>query len=361
MALVRLAARDPGGANVLASFLERHAASVPCDVWTLPRATPVFVGLGFQPREFAETVAPGALGAAWHEHPAQFLITDTSHYGAFEPLLWDLARTAGVRSLAVLDAWGNLPARFARGRPDFVGAVDAGQVEELTGLGFLRQEVVLTGHPWLSSLLARRDRLLAEIEPAQTPPGVKALFISESIAKDVAAGENAPFGFDEFDAFSLLHRAAAQAARTGRAVHLAIKFHPYEDPAAFLGRLRHLPTVRGLTVLPLERAAEPHRWVLWADLVAGVSSTLLLEAIILGKPVISLQPGLIREDTFVASQRGFTEKLTDPTPAVARLTELIQSAPARAALWERNAAFLSSLPADSSAAILHLIQRHLDP
>jgi hypothetical protein len=342
---------------MLAAFLARHGARVPFDVWALPRATPVFARAGFAPRGFAEAFDPAVLRAAWQASPARFLVTGTSHYEAFEPLLWGLARDTGAESLAVIDGWSNLPLRFAAGRPDFVGAVDLGQIEELVALGFRRERTLLTGHPWLSLLIAERSRLLAETPPAVTGPGVNLLFASEALAGDVAKRVNVPYGFDEFDAFALLHRAARQVVQAGRRVNLAVKFHPYEEPAAFLTRLGGLPLMDGLTVLPLEPTVKPHPWVLWADLVVGITSVLLLEAIVLGRPVISVQPGLAREDTFIASHRGFAEVLTDPEGAVGRLAELIGSGEGRQAVRERNAGFLATLPGDGSAAILDLLQR----
>jgi hypothetical protein len=357
MALVRFAARDPGGANVLAGFLSRQAGGLSFDIWTLPKATPVFESAGFRCREFSENFEPVIVREAWLQLPVHKLITGTSHYAAFEPLLWDLARASGCASLAINDAWANLPARFQAGRPDFVGALEEGQRSELEALGFRPEQIIVTGHPWLGSLLENRRQNLAANEPPPRRATVQALFVSECIASDVAQGVNAPFGFDEFDAFAVLHRAAMQAAHAGISVELAIKFHPYEDPAPFKSRLRGLPSAPGLVVTTLDRSAKPYPWILWADLVAGIGSMLLLEAMVLGRPVISVQPGLMREDTFIASRRGFARTLTHPETAVQELTHLLTSAESRKTVRACNQGFLQTLPCDPYGAIREWISR----
>lgn len=355
MALVRFAARDPGGANGLAGFLTRHAPKLNFDLWTLPKATAVFARAGFIGREFPEDFTKATVVDAWQRLVPAKVVTGTSHYAAFEPLLWQLAREQGCPSLAVNDSWANLAPRFQWGKPDWVGAVDAGQVAELMALGFGREQIIETGHPWLALLLERRQAILSEPLPASPGPGVRVLFISESISSDVAQGVNAPFGFDEFDAFALVYQAAFEVGTPDFPVELAIKFHPYEDPAPFLTRLQKLPRKAGLRVMPLERQAQPLPWVRWADLVTGISSMLMLEAIVLDRPVLSVQPGLRREDTFIASRRGFAELLTEPAPALSRLQTLLADPEVRRLTVQRNQKFLETIPRDPFGRILDWI------
>ncbi len=359
MAHLRFAARDPGGANVLAGFLAGQRAQFSFDVWTLPRATAVFDRAGINCIEFPEAFEETDIRHRWNQQPAAALVTGTSHYAPFEPLLWKIAREKGVPSLAVNDTWANLASRFASGKPDFVGAVDAGQLGELKALGFAREQMFVTGHPWLASVMSHRKELEAKIEAPRREAGVKVLFVSEPIASDVAAGVNEPFGFEEFDSFALLHRAAAAVATPEKPVTLAIKFHPYEDAPAFTRRLEQLPGVSGLNVCPLGRAEKPHPWILWADLVTGVSSMLLLEAIVFGKPVVSIQPGLQREDTFIASCRGYADIFREEVSAVREVQSLIRDQDLRKRTAERNRGFLKTLHPHPGEAIRDWIQQRI--
>lgn len=356
--LVRFAARDPGAARVLACFLDEWRApnAIEVEVWTLPRATSVFTEIGCRTREFPEDFAADALAEAWRARPAAVLVTGTSHYAPFEPALWDLAHRYGCPSLAVIDQWTNLARRFPAGRPDVIGAIDERQAEELRTLGFADAEVVVVGHPVLA-------RLAREHEPAPAGPGadgpVRVLFASERIAQDVAEEVNAPYGFDELDAFRVLQRGACRAATAGVEVAIAVKPHPYEEPALFQRRAAELPAPPGLTVRHLEPGEAPYPWLRWADLVVGIGSVLLLEAIVLGKTVLSLQPNLAREDTFVAAQLGFARTLTDPDEGERAVFALIVDPAERERERARHAGFIRMIRGDRTAALDAWIRRGL--
>jgi hypothetical protein len=354
---VRFAARDPGGANVLAATLQAAGPRLPFtyDIWTMPRATPTFTRLGLPTRELPEDVPLSTLADSW-PRPArpQVLVTATSHYPGFEPALWSLAGAAGCPSLAVLDSWVNLGERFRHGRPSAVGCIDDEQAAALAGLGFSPPQLVRTGHPWLS-LLARA----APVPPRSPTAALVVLFVSEPIASDVAAGVNSPFGYDELDAFAVLHSACAQRARRGRAIDMRIRFHPYEQPDVFRERVAAWPAVPGLRVVSVP-ASEPAPLSLAdADVVAGIGSILLLEAFAAGRPVVSLQPGTRRGNIFVAGQRGVTPTVEDPARAEAILGPLLDEDAARQALVERQRAFLESVSGDASGAVRAWIEGHL--
>jgi hypothetical protein len=352
MAHVRFAARDPGGANVLMGFLSgrRGDALFTFDAWSLAQASPVFRRGGVEPREFADELSADVLDRAWAEQPADVLVTGTSHYAPFEAYLWKSARRRGCPSLAVNDAWVNLPRRFAVEKPDYVGAVDAGQVPELVAMGFDAGRVITTGHSWLAGLLSRQDTRRDIVAP-ERDGDVHVLFVSESIASDVARGVNAPFGFDELDAFGVLHAAAVSAAAAGLTVRLAVKFHPSEDPTAFLARLAELERPPGLSIRTILGNETPYPWVLWSDLVAGVGSMLLLESIVLDRPVVSLQPGLTREDTFIVGRRGLAPTLTDPVEGRRTVSELLLDPATRRTLLERERRFVELIPPDPVSPI----------
>jgi hypothetical protein len=361
MAHVRFAARDPGGANVLMGFLSGRRGDAPFtfDAWSLAQASPVFRRGGVEPREFADGLPAEAIDRAWAEEPADVLVTGTSHYAPFEAYLWRSARRRGCASLAVNDAWVNLPRRFAVEKPDYVGAVDAGQVPELVALGFDSGRVITTGHPWLTGLLARCQDVRRAIVPPERDGDVHVLFVSESIASDVARGVNAPFGFDELDAFGVLHAAAVSAAAAGIPVRLAVKFHPSENPDAFLARLAKLERPHGLSIRTILGNETPYPWVLWSDLVAGVGSMLLLESIVLDRPVVSLQPGLTREDTFIVGRRGLAPTLTDPAEGRRIVSDLLSDPAARRALLERERRFVELIPPDPVSPIASWIGAHV--
>lgn len=358
MSRIRIAARDPGAALVLAPVAQRASESHELDVWGCPKAAEVFRREGLDVRRLDDPPAYAQLERLWEESPASLLLTGTSHYAPLEPYLWEIARKRGVPSLALLDGWSNLERRFEGGRPDHVAALDAGQVAELEALGFDPERILVAGHAWLRHIGQRRASGLAEERCAERSADLQVLFASEPIAADVRGGFNADFGFDEWDAFHYLWRACERVAGPERRIEIALKFHPYEDPegsrARFSRRLAGLRSAH-LTATLLPPTAEAHPWVLWSDLVCGIGSILLLEAIALGRPVVSIQPGCLREDTFVASRRGYAIRLLRDEQ-MTQLVELLASPERRAEELRRNRSFLETVPRDPEERILAWIR-----
>lgn len=346
MAVLRFAARDPGGANVLAALVGEAPPSMTCDAWTLPRAERLRSALPQAAMTFDDPPSAGALAEAWDRSPADALVTGTSHYAPFEQTLWQIAAARSVPTLAVLDQWMNIGTRFAEARPDFVTSLDPDQRPELLALGFPEDRIIDMGHPWLARIAAEGPAAARD-----SSGGVRVLFASEPIREDVAKGVNAPFGFDELESFMLVHAAAATVAQSGMPVTLVAKCHPYEDAGAFAARLEGLPPTPGLTVHVRDGAASALDEIEQADLVAGISSMLLIEAMVLGRAVVSVQPRLSREETFLPSIRGAARTLTDPVSARTTLTELIAGDDARSRERARHAPFVRAVAGNPSDAL----------
>lgn len=356
MARIRFAARDPGGANVLVPVIQRLASGHSVDTWALPVAATVFERNACLCRRFDDPPSVARLVAAWEKLPADVLVTGTSGYAPFESALWSAGRERGVPSLAVIDAWCNLGVRFRDGRPDAVAALDARQAQELRNLGFAADQVIVAGHSWLNQFCRRCEAIIAA--GAAEPHGstVQVLFVSEGFAQDVARGVSVGAGFDELDSFRMLWRVAAAAATAEQPVAIVIKFHPYEDPQRFLQMLGELPPRPHLSVRALPLKTMPYPWVLWADLVVGLTSALLLESIVLDRPVISVQPGLNGDDIFVPSARGHARTVRTESEA-AELGDLIASASRRAATLAANRRFLDDLPPEPERTITDWVLR----
>ncbi len=348
MAVLRFAARDPGGANVLAALADNWTfAPLTTDGWILPRAERLRAAIPDRTTIFKESPSLELLEESWGRCPAEVLVTGTSHYAPFEQTLWNIARKRGVPSLGVLDQWMNLGPRFSQATPDYVAALDTLQRSELIALGFPSDRVILLGHPWLSRLSASSQQADRTASNA-----IHVLFVSEPIRNDVEQGVNMPFGFDEFDAFRIVHAAAAAAARGGHQVVLGVKCHPYEDLAEFEAHTSQLGAVSGLTLRLFDRAATGLQAAAWADVVTGISSMLLIEAMVIGRATISVQPGLSREETFAPSARGAARTLTDTTQALEVLTELITDNSARHTERARHDGFVRDIAVDSRAVFI---------
>jgi len=86
---------------------------------------------------------------------------------------------------------------------------------------------------------------------------------------------------------------------------------------------------------------------------------LLLESIVLDRPVVSLQPGLTREDTFIVGRRGLAPTLTDPAEGRRVVSGLLTDPAARRSLLERERRFVELLPPDAVSPIASWIGAHV--
>ena len=348
---VRFAARDPGAANLLAGLLcePRLTVDWECDLWVTSNVVSYFDQAGLPVRIFERPPSFPEMSAEWCASPVDALVTGTSHYEPFDDLLWRAARVTGTPTLAAIDYWSNLARRFPTIRPDSIGVIDPAQEADARKIGF--EDVVITGHP---SLVA-----IQPVPPRSAGNAVSVLFVSERIAADVAEGVNDSYGFDETDSFRLVMEAAESAAAAGQPVELTVKFHPYNDADAFcdavgaggLSDRVNLTWVEGRQpIAPLIKAS---------DIIVGISSVALVEASLMGRVVISVQPGLTREDMFVPGQRGFADTLIEPVQAVTRLSDLMCNPATREAARKKLSDFRSPLSSPADAPIQSWLKRVL--
>jgi hypothetical protein len=86
---------------------------------------------------------------------------------------------------------------------------------------------------------------------------------------------------------------------------------------------------------------------------------LLLEAMVLGRAVISVQPGLIREETFAPSARGAAITVTARDAGVDTIAELIVDAAKRSREVLRHAPFVREATVDGRSVVQEWIRGQL--
>lgn len=211
-------------------------------------------------------------------------------------------RRLGVPTLALLDHWKNLD-RFQdrngdgfRHAPDILGVMDRATGRVLEHLGLEKDRIRVVGHPYLEEIYRARKRLLAGdwVVSLRRRIGVPreamlVLCCSEMLhvhGPDVSCThrckplfQNVASGGSALDAVRL---AAEQASEwSGRPVVVALRPHPFE---------RRLSAVTSEPRIPLldDRICSDMEAVAAADVVAGLTAMPLIQAYVLGKPVISL-------------------------------------------------------------------------
>ncbi|MFK7941514.1 MAG: hypothetical protein AB8B85_01155 [Paracoccaceae bacterium] len=205
------------------------------------------------------------------------------------------ARARGIPLVHVLDNWSSYGHRLCKadGSP-LIPAIyavmdDLARSEALTE-GVPAGIIEITGHPDLARLDAEAKGMATC--SARQPGDVRVLFVSEPARSDSGAAQDpGSRGYDEDGVTAAFVEALTSTAPLGCSVQVAP--HPREDRSVVADRWARLagtyPGAWTWDMVPADGVrVSLHR----ASHVAGMSSILLYEAWLLGKPTASLQPGL---------------------------------------------------------------------
>lgn len=273
------------------------------------------------------------------------------------------ARRIGTPSLGLLDFWSNYVDRFgdAQGRlvyvPDLIAVMDETARAEMIDLGFDPERLVVTGQPAFDDLpliregfnTSRRRQIRHELGAA---PGAKLVtFASQPMAAVFGASPMSRryLGYTEHDVLRALIHALEGVTERGVGIVLAIVPHPREDPRGLRALTSHeIDIVVSRTHLPLEV-------LMAADLVVGMNSIVLMEASYLGCLTLSLQPGLLGNDTLPTNRLGVSKAVYDAADIDSAVLDLLLDRAIRRRLRERVAGF--RVDGDAAERVAELIHQ----
>ncbi|MBI4239280.1 MAG: hypothetical protein HY696_12805 [Deltaproteobacteria bacterium] len=287
------AANNPGGLRALLPVIPHfpaHQLWIPTALQPLVNTEAIVV----RPID-PETSAQSVLEQLHALHPAT-LVTGTSvvtaHGGDYENQLRIAARTLGIPSVAILDHWCNYSARFTTrdgplrdALPDRICVMNARARDEMIAEGFPANRLCITGHPDFDALVTlsaadRKMRRLAVRQQLGIPPDTRVIgLLTEPVAGDYETIR----GYDELEVVTdCLHSCAMLAPPTT----ILLKPHPREAHDKYHDRLHSTP----LRIFHAPATLSGHEVVLASDLVVGITTILLLEALLLHCPSLSYQP-----------------------------------------------------------------------
>lgn len=204
------------------------------------------------------------------------------------------ARECLIPTIHVLDNWTNYSLRMRMdGLPAFVPdaytVIDDLALREAEEDGVEGSVLHVTGQPALASL-SEEYRSWQDNAVRDAPRSGKRViaFISEPVTQDQGATPASPQyrGYTEKEVLSLLCKTMQPYSDR---VHIILLPHPREDRGELS---RYWESARGLLEGGIVFADKGRKILFGADAVVGMASLLLYEAWLLGKPVMSLQPGL---------------------------------------------------------------------
>lgn len=313
---ILFAAADPGGA----------AAVLPVAVAAAVEGTAVLVVdhgfLGANAPPELTRVSPPAAGeeGEWLARlGAAVLCFGTSLADPLPLALARAAKAAGLPVVCILDNWMNYRARLETDGlpmlvPEIYAVMDDKAAAEAEADGVPPACLRITGHPGLAGLA----ELGGEVGDSR-----RIAFIGEPVVRDQGDGPHHSGwrGYTERDALALLCRSLQPHAAD---VELIIVPHPRDDVSALSALWQDC---RGALNGGVLAGLSGRQAVSEAGRVAGMASILLYEAWVMGRPVLSLQPGLVRADLAAAVNR----------PGI-RLVRRADEAEAEIAAWMAEAA-----------------------
>lgn len=313
-------AGDPGGAVALVPVIGRirQAQTAPLGLFGYREAAKIWQDAAL-PVEAIPDDAPDAwIGE--HLVGAGLLLVATSANGIdHERRTTPIARRLGIPSLALLDFWSNYRLRFedADGQlllPDRIAVMDELAVREMSAAGFPADILVVTGQPAFDGLPehkrsftpTRRAQVRHDLGVADDE--LLVLYASQPFSALYGSLEKAraALGFDEDQVFELCFDTLAQlAGRYGKNLVFGIRRHPREA-----ARPCQASRITGFRTMSCQ-GDDRHDAILAADLVLGMNSALLMEAVLLGQIVVSVQPGLRLADALPCNRDGRSILVTD--------------------------------------------------
>lgn len=312
---VLLFARDPGGANTLVPLYEKLRQQYELMVYGKDVAVGWFKKEGIfckDIRDECKKIDLDSIQLFLKSKNPYFIITGTSLDDYTERYLWKSAEALGLKSFAILDQWTNVGIRFSkygykdcekyeRARehpymPHRILVMDRLAKEILQEEGIAEDRIWITGQPHFERIYKQYEsgrKILDESE-------YNVLFVSEPITQDYEGGCDtcSHCGYNEKSIFSSLHECLNEIAESyHRRIRIIVKPHPREKEENWTNIIN---AARGGNIIAqCDTDSDKYDLLQSADLVCGMSSMLLLEAVICKKNILSIVVGLKGESPFI--------------------------------------------------------------
>jgi hypothetical protein len=302
---VLFVAQDAGGFNSLVPVIRKFRQRKSAEVRVLLRGASLKIAREGRIRHEDGTRMGEAEVRAYVSgaNPA-VIVTGTSGGPSIDKWAIMVAKEAKIPTVAVIDFWINYNIRFNftndsslddRLMPDRILVMDGVAKTEMIEQGFPRDRIIVTGNPHFDAF-----KVLPWRRVAATP---LILFVDQPISESIAAGWHEDYGYTELQVFKDFLACLERLKLKARVV---VKLHPRTAS----GKEYQEIAKDFRTEVSLEQGS--HESLLRrADLVFGMTSILLFEAAIVGKRVVSYQPGLSKRDPLIANRLGLTTFVTE--------------------------------------------------
>jgi len=267
----------------------------------------------------------------------RFLLTGTSASAWDDSRFWDWARKRSIPSLAFVDSWIGYGRRFSSHPqssrlfdclPDKIAVIDEVAAEGMQKAGCPPELLIVTGHPGFDDLPDLRGLMDFSLRKKIAPSDIDrfVLFVSTPHLEARGPQGDQVLTYTETEALELTISVLEELGRERmERIFLAVKPHPREGTAGFQLFLASHRVLEWVNFRLVDKE-DSYALVASADLVVGMSSVLLYEASLMGRPVVSIRTSRRQEDDTVDCHRGIRVAL-NREQALNSLREILVSEP----------------------------------
>jgi hypothetical protein len=292
---------DPGGAKPCLSLAKNWQASDELLLCS-DRQYAFFETFGIPVRQCRGEDAH----AIFQEFQPDALYSGTSYTSRIELDFVSEAAKRGIPSASFVDHYTGFDVRFgtaeARILPDEIHVLDEKAAALAREAGLPESRIRITGNPYHGFLRNWQSQLTKEEVFQQLGIPVSEaktiLFAPDPLSN---AGGAEKFGTDEVAILGLLLETLGEA---GRPIQLLIKAHPNQSMDYLKTGLKYLPRNVEVHLVTSEKDALLNDLIQHADLVAGMFSSLLIEAELLGAKTLRILCGITIPDPLAGQCAG---------------------------------------------------------
>lgn len=343
MEKILLFARDPAGANVILPVYRKLKRKYRTVLWAKDFAWErLSREQDCEVINFSAECSSGTcdeIVRLLQEKNISIVITATSLDDYTERYMWKAAGMLHIKSFAILDQWMNLGIRFSRYDykqirqyekehshlffPYRILAMDHLTKKLLIEDGVPEEKIIITGQPHFDTVFSSYQKA----HEAYNRDCYNIVFASEPLLEDYDGGDsqNSYWGYNEVTIFETLYRQVTRIAPdVKRKVRIILRPHPRESAGKW--DIYRKECKNNWITIVCDRSSDNFSVIKAADLICGMSSMFLLEAMICQREVLSIEIGLKRENPFVLDQVGICKSILTEEALYKDLKDIMISA-----------------------------------
>ena len=287
-------AQDPGGFNAITPVIKKLEKNVRFDVSVI---------LAKHACNYAKKQKINYLDAdrtPFDITGADLIFTGTSFGDSIEKRIIFVAKAENIPTVSIVDFWTDYVPSFSdpekrnlKYLPDYILVVDEIMKKEMVAEGIPPGKIFITGNPYFDSFSKKPDR--------KTDKNLIAFFDQpfSEIYKESKKDYKDCTKFDEVRVFEDIVKAVDKIDLNKKIV---INFHPRAEKTDKFDKIIKNSKLE----IKKEKKLNNKSLIKKAEIITGINSVVLFEAAMMGKKVLSYQPGLKGADPLISNRFGLS-------------------------------------------------------